>query len=793
MARIADRDQPLAGGKGANLGRLTRAGFPVPPGFVVTTTAYTDFVDAAGLTGCAPAEMHERIGAQEVPERIAAPVLDAYRDLGAPKIAVRSSGTAEDLADASFAGQHDTYLDVEGEQPLLTAVRDCWASLWTPRAVSYRQRYGWDESDLALAVVVQQMVDAEWAGVMFTADPVSGRRDRVVIEAVRGLGEALVSGQATGKQHVADKATGRAVTSGSGLPRGVPEQLVGLGVAVEREFGCPQDIEWTYAEGRCALVQARPLTALPDEPDHTTPAARPRKKRRNYSMAGDHIPLPPFPMDTALFFRPTLRTIFGALRSAGFSTPDPEDTLVEIDEGVVQLIPPRVRATRRAMLRLPAALPTVARWLRTNTDGWRARSEATLLAPARRVDTEDLGALSDDELVARIDGLIHTLGALMPSRFGAVPRGMLSEQAAKLLLRLAVGADREVRLHTELMASVPCVTTRSNAELDRLTVTVREIPELRDAYREEEPAHVAERLGESDAGRAFLADVDAYLAVYGFREMSIFTVGLPPLRETPEVVHRLIKGRVQHDRDDAHTGSDRFTRARAKLFADDHLRARLLAPLIGRLVDTARDSVGFREDSHYQIVMVLAVVRRVVLELGHRLVQRGALDEPDDVAYLDLAEVQGLEPAAAKATVARRKQARAAALDHYTFLPAELMAQEGTDGGVRGTPASRGTAVGPVRVVRDESRFAHLRDGEVLVCPYTNPTWTPLFSLASAVVADTGGAASHAAIVAREHGIPAVMGTGNGTRTLTDGQRVIVDGDAGTVVPLGERAIGTGQ
>lgn len=791
LTRITDRDQHLAGGKGTNLGRLTGAGFPVPPGFVVTTTAYADFVDAAGLTDCAPEEMRERIAVQAVPERIAAPVLDAYRDLDAPKVAVRSSGTAEDLADASFAGQHDTYLDVEGEQSLLTAVRDCWASLWTPRAVAYRKGYGWDETGLALAVVVQQMVDAEWAGVMFTADPVSGRRDRVVIEAVRGLGEALVSGQATGRQHVADKATARAVTNGSGLPRGIPEELVRLGAAVEAEFGSPQDIEWTYAAGRCALVQARPLTALPDEPGHNAP--RRKQRRGNYGMAGDHMPLPPFPMDIALVLIPTVRTILSALRSAGFSTPNPQDTIVEIDDGVVQLIPPRIRPTRRAVLRSPAKLPTVARWLRTRTESWRARSEATLLGPARRVDAEDLSTLSDDELIARIDRLMHTLGELMPTRFGALPRGMLAEQAARLLLRLAVGTDRSVKLHTDLMSSVPCVTTRSNAELDRLTVVVRETPELYQAYQEEEPARVAERLRESETGRAFLTEVHDYLAVYGFREMSIFTVGLPPLRETPEVVHRMLQGRMQHGRDGSRPDTDRFARARAALSADDRLGARLLAPLIARLVDAARDAVGFREDSHYQIIMVLAVTRRVVLELGRRLVQRDSLDEPGDVAYLDLDEVQNLEPAVARTTVSRRKQARAAALDHYTFIPAELMAADGADDGVHGTPASRGTAVGPARIVRDESQFATLRSGEVLVCPYTNPTWTPLFSLASAVVVDTGGAASHAAIVAREHGIPAVMGTGNGTRVLTDGQRVIVDGDAGSVLPLDDRAVEAGQ
>ncbi|WP_093357571.1 PEP-utilizing enzyme [Pseudonocardia ammonioxydans] len=207
----------------------------------------------------------------------------------------------------------------------------------------------------------------------------------------------------------------------------------------------------------------------------------------------------------------------------------------------------------------------------------------------------------------------------------------------------------------------------------------------------------------------------------------------------------------------------------------------MLIPVVWRLVDAARTGAGYREDSHYRFTVMLAVVRPVVLELGRPRVLDGAIDTPDEIAYLERNEVHGLSPATARQTVERRKTAHRQALPGYTILGKEA-AQLGNEDRVRGTPASRGTAVGTVRVVRDESEFASLNSGEVLVCPYTNPTWTPLFSLASAVVVDAGGAASHAAIVAREHGIPAVMGTGNGTRVPTGGQRVIVDGAAGTVM-----------
>ncbi|SFO49208.1 pyruvate, water dikinase [Pseudonocardia ammonioxydans] len=250
-------DTALVGGKGAGLGALVEAGFPVPPGFVVTTAAYRDFLDATGLGGRPAAELRERIPRQAVPSRIADAVLAGYTGLGAPAVAVRSSGTAEDLAGTSFAGQHDTYLDVSGPQALLVAVRSCWASLWTARAVAYRERHGWDEDELALAVVVQEMVPAQWAGVLLTADPVSGHRDRVVVEAVRGLGEALVSGAVTGDHIVLDKATARRLSGTSSAPR--LEELVRLGREVEETFGEPQDIEWAFTADGFELVQ-EPVT-----------------------------------------------------------------------------------------------------------------------------------------------------------------------------------------------------------------------------------------------------------------------------------------------------------------------------------------------------------------------------------------------------------------------------------------------------------------------------------------------------------------------------------------------------
>jgi rifampicin phosphotransferase len=828
-------DVTRVGGKGAGLAELIRAGFPVPAGFVVTTDAYRDFLAANDLTmACGHNDaLRNRILSAHVPDAVTDAVREAYRELGSGPVAVRSSGTAEDHADASFAGQHDTFLNVTGEESVLAAVRDCWASLWTPRAIAYRAQNSSDERGLALAVVVQTMVDAEWAGVMFTADPVSGRRDRLVIEAVRGLGEALVSGEATGHHLEVDKASGHVVdspaASPSPLPHGLLDELVKLGTQVEEAFGRPQDIEWAFAESHSALVQARPLTALPDPPGqgssaessappsphrsgvlhHGKGAQQPhgsagdqgdarrsdrRRRRRlgpDFTMAADHMPYPPFPMDLGLFVRPAIGAILDGFRSAGFQTPDVDDVLVEIDDGVVQIVPPRIRPTARALLRTPAALPRLVAALRVRPTDWLARCHATLVPLVERIEAEDLAVLSDRDLLDRVQELRQVQGALVPTRFSSVvPRVLPADRILAMVLRLAAGHARGEQLHTDLLSGIPSVTRDASDELDRLAALIRRSPDLSQIYAETPVGNIPERLRETAAGRALLDEIDAYLRRFGFRQVAQPLAGFPPLRETPTTLHGLLKGHApaspeRRPPDADETAGSRAVRAREQLTRPG-LRTRVFGPLALKLTDAVRTGTSVREDSHFHLFMVVsAAIRRVLLELGRRYAERGQLIDARDIFYLELDEVRTPQDVQVNAVVARRKAAREAALATYTVVPTDLLGPSTPEeGAVRGTPASRGSVVGPVRVVRDEADFGRLAAGDVLVCRYTNPAWTPLFSLASAVVTDAGGATSHAAIVAREYGIPAVMGTGDATRVLTDGQLVRVDGNAGTVTRL---------
>lgn len=775
LAAVGRGDAALVGGKAAGLGVLVDAGLPVPPGFVITTDAYTAAAKHRG-TG-EGARSTDRLRRAPLPDQLAAAITDAYRGLGSPPVAVRSSGTAEDLADASFAGQYDTYLNVTGTADVIDAVRNCWASLWAPRAVAYRRRRGDDERGLAMAVVVQRMVDAEWGGVVFTADPVSGRRDRMVIEAVPGLGDALVSGQVRGERLVIDRATGLPTTDGSPIPIDVSREMVRLASAAQLEYGVPIDLEWAFGAAGCFLLQARPLTALPDTP--ATGGNRRRKRRTlDLRLTAENNPYPPYPMDWSLLLRPATNAVLDALHRAGFATSGIEDFLVEIDDGVVQFVPQRVRPTVRAVLGIPRAVPALARILCTSPSRWRRGYDSTVAELAAQFDTEDLAELSERELADRVLRLRRAQAALVLPRFGCVTHGMLAGRLLQAVLIRMLGRKRGLATCNELLSNADTITSRANHDLDRIAGIIRATPRLARVYRESEPTDIAGRLPASAEGRALAGRVAAHLHAYGQRQLTMPLPGFRPLREAQPTLHGLLQGLVR---------ANPATTDRTELASLARRAPRGLGPLVPpvrRLADAARAGIRFREDSLFFLFMVPAAVqRRLLRELGSRLVADNLLTVDEDVFFLTWDELTSRR-AGLQEVVTRRQSARKAAGDHYTIVPVEYLRPDGDSGGLHGVPASPGTATGRVRVIHDASEFCRLQPGEILVCPYTNPAWTPLFSLAVAVVADTGGVTSHAAIVAREQRIPAVMGTFDGTQRLADGQRVLVDGDRGVITVL---------
>ena len=816
LAQLGVGDLDHGGGKAANLGELLRTGFPVPPGFVITTTAYDLMVRSNELQHDIVAASSRgdaalvRTGFEKatIPPEVEQAILEGYRRMGGGSVAVRSSATAEDLPQAAFAGQQETFLGVSGERALLDAVRRCWASLWSDRAISYREQHGLSQMPVKLAVIVQRMVAADVAGVMFTANPVSGARDETIIEASAGLGEALVSGLVTPdhfvlrntrhRWQIVERHQGRlevevrpragggveqvagAAGSGPVLPDAVLLQLARMGASIVKHFARPQDIEWAWADGKLYILQSRPITALPQPPTRPRRFEPPR-------FAADYLQIRPYPLDMTTWLPAVGNALPRMLPAAGL-IPSFAQMWIEHD-GVVERVAdfPGIRLTPDLLL-VPARIVTLAR--RYDPANWREDPMlAAALTKVRELESRDLRALSWGELLDTAREAMAMPLAVMEIRRRYFPRGALALAALWITLRILGLRDR----FAPLLSGVDNRTLEANRALEELAVEIRSDPDLAALFGSQDSEHLLAALRQEAPGRAFLARFQAFLDAYGHRETgSPLLVSQPTWKDTPQTVLSILQGMARAAPTPRHRPSTWMT-ARDSILAHPALRFQPLRATVLNLIIQARRVSALREDTHYAMTLPMPILRRALLELGRRLAEAGILEAAEDVFHLrfdELESIDGVWPPPADIAEELRKAARRRADRRHELeragtplmdLPSLTGPQPGGDVLVVGTPGSPGVAEGPVRIVRDPAAFGSLRPGEVLVAPYTNPSWTPLFTRAAAVVVDTGAAMSHAAIVAREYGVPAVMGTGDGTRRLSDGQWVRVDGGRGQV------------
>ena len=848
------------GGKAANLGELIAAGLPVPGGFCVTTDAYAEV--AVGVdTDAPPEQVRDALRAAPVPDHVADAVRAAYRALGGGvPVAVRSSATAEDLPTASFAGQQDTYLNVVGADAVLDAVRRCWGSLWTDRAVAYRREAGVDPAGVRLAVVVQRMVDAQVAGVLFTADPVSGRRTRAVVDASPGLGEAVVSGAVNpdhlavedsqeGGHRVVERRLGDRTLAVRALPGGGTEQvelaadaepcltddqavaLVGLGRLAEEHFGAPQDVEWALdGAGELWLTQSRPITTLyPTLPSRDgtlrayfcislaqgltrpiTPMGRSGFRVLGSAAAGlfgipvaDPTVGPPAYADagarafvdaTAVLRSPIGRAV--ALR--GLSWMEARAAVVVrdlLDDPAFAVPPGALRRTVRRIVpvvvrqRVPLLLaqalvsPATAR-RRVNRLG--AQAAAVTTAPS---------GTSGAERLDRATVALSTAFPVLPQVAPVFAAGFIM----LVLARKLAGDDLDDATVDEVLRALPYnVTTEMDLELWALAVRVRADADATAALRTREPATLAELFGTGSLPPALQDGLDAFLRRYGHRAVAEIDLGMPRWSDDPAHVLGALANYLRLDPDAGQAPDVRFAagaRAAEGAVADVVTRVRRHSRSRARAVAFAlrrvRQLVGMRETHKDHLVRYIAAARFEIAAVGAELADRGLLDDAADVFLLDLpqtrAALAGADPRAAVAAnraeydrELRRRHVPRILLTDGTEPEAVAASGAALDGALRGTPASAGTVTGPARVVLDPVG-AHLEPGEVLVAPSTDPGWTPLFLTAGALVMEMGGANSHGAVVAREYGIPAVVGVPGATTRISTGEVVTVDGAAGLV------------
>jgi phosphohistidine swiveling domain-containing protein len=850
-------DVAVAGGKGANLGELTRAGLPVPPGFVLTTAAYRAFLAETGigeqvlaLAALAPdagpeayesasARIRDLFRSAEVPDALARQVRDAAAQLGDAPLAVRSSATAEDLEDASFAGQQDTYLDVRGADRLLAAVRDCWASLWTARAMAYRARRGIDPAQVALAVVVQRMVDADAAGVMFTANPTNGRRDETVISAAWGLGESVVSGSVTTDDVVVEMPAGRVlsrttadkavmvVPTGHGAEeRPVPQErrsgrvlddaaaveLARLGARVAAHFGAPQDVEWarTGPDGEFWLVQARPVTALPDpEAPAPTDWSVPDPKSAYYMRASivEQLPDPLSPLFADLVDGSVTRSLQALFREfVGRDVVEADDIGLPTVNGYAYYRYSRA-GLGRIMLRSPAALRTVSTpGARGAQARWRDHAHPRYAQAVESWTGRPLGELTVPQLLDGVVALLDAATEYYTSVQTIIPIAVTSEVLFTSYYDRLVRRAGDPPASTFLLGfdSLPIRAEKSLHEIgtwaaahDDLAAVLRTAPST--------AAEGGDGRVDPATWQEWRTRFGAHLERYGHTVYNLdFLHAVPADDPAPllETLRFYLEGGGADPNERQRRAAERREEATAAVLArlDPVRRAGFV-----RLLRWAQSAAPVREDALADVGLAWPQLRRMLREIGSRLAAAGRIERADDVFWLRRDEVPFPEEGSLRDEVEERKalwRGRRRATPPQILpvgtwweafegmFPAASADQTGDV--IRGIGASAGQVTAPARVLGGPADFGRMRPGDVLVAGITTPAWTPLFPMASAVVTDVGGPLSHSSIVAREYGIPAVLGTAVATRRITDGARIHVDGDAGTVTLIGDGTWTTG-
>lgn len=790
LDEMSAADAAAFGSKGANLGELARMGVPVPPGFVVAASVYAAHAERCGLNeALAPLiatgdwAAVER-GASELLEStpldtaLTATLSKARRRLNSDAVAVRSSAVAEDLAGASFAGQYETLLNVRTDQELQRAVLACWASLWRRRVLDYRSRRSIDHGSGGMAVLVMAMVPADASGVLFTVDPVAHRSDRILIEAVAGLGEALVSGETTGAVYRVDRASLDVVDREGRdalLPPRQVAELCRLSLEVERHFACPQDIEFAVAGDEISLLQARPITTLGRAvAESLEPLGKPTVSDRLMKpLVDERYVIAPRPLDCITYTRCVGAAIHGMRRIGAIITADDEAAFRSRIWHQAYRFPPH-RLTWRVFLGSLWQL----RLLKTDWLAWWEEGPGPAL---REVSAPvDLAGLDDATLLRRADHILVTWEGPLKERMYAAS-AYRTEIWLKLLVTLAVGRRRCDQVTARLLGGIPQPTLEANEALWRLSRRSRDVPEVRDAVRD----LALERLERTTVGRTFLGEFGAFLDVYGHRDGSCWYLSTPTWRREPMQVWRLLRAMMDVDEPPRDLEQARSEHRAARDLVERRLRfVPGLRRSFRRLLDAIRSLTAFREHSHFDLTRPLSALQDIAAEWGRRLAARGVLGEPEDVFYLTHDEVRawllGEAPAPedVRDVLARRHAT-------YQLVNTRWQAERHEDGtrdaALKGIATSPGAVRGRARIVRGEHQFERLQPGEILVCPYTNPAWTPLFATAAAIVTETGGAASHAAIIAREYGIPAVMSVPEATRVLADGTEIVVDGNRGTV------------
>jgi phosphohistidine swiveling domain-containing protein len=790
----------LIGGKAAGLGRLIRSGERVPDGFCITTAGFH--------RGQIPREA----------------VVESYHRLGGGRVAVRSSATAEDRLDASFAGQMETILNVSDEDELLAAIQKCWDSLDSARATTYRQAHG--GADAAMAVVVQRMIEPAVAGVTFTANPITGTRTEMVVEAVAGLGTSVVDGTIAADHYVI---TNDVVPHGAGgcLNAQQLELLRAVGRRIERNLDGPQDLEWAIDNaGTLWLLQARPVTTLFPVPTPDGTGKNLRVYLEVGHMQGLLRPVTPMGMSVLRSASDQWSQAFGMPASAKKLWVDIAGRMYVDLTGMFHSQRLRSAVPTMANIYGPNVANSLARLLDDPRLAARpgrhpnpaviarmvARLAASILggglvALARPRAARDKAFGARDQVISQHQG--HQQPASAAEHIDAARVGqntVLNGPMMELLPPLYAGLFSS-RIAAGLLGPIPRpgeidstqrgmpYNVTSEMDLDLWQVAVAAAP-YRDLFLTHSPQELAEMFNACDLPEIGL---NTFLDQYGVRGAAEIDVGIPRWREEPTPVFAALAGYLRVD-DPGQAPDHRFQTAAADAEqAIDQLIGRavrsrpLRATIAGFLLRRSRELAGLRELPKFLWIHPIDEIRQHLLAAGDELHHRGLLHQPDDIMYLTLDEADQAAAGTDHRQLAADRRAEHQRERQRRHVPGLLLsdgtmpenlpnqdAQVADENTLIGIPAAAGTATGTVRILHDPAT-AELQPGDILVAQTTDPGWTPLFLTVAGLITETGSPMAHGPTVAREYGIPAVICVPHATTRLTDGQIVTIDGNSGII------------
>lgn len=841
---IKKEDVMTAGGKGANLGEMTAAGIAVPGGFVVTADAYKAFIkenhleemfrkelteagkDEAKLLDAAKKFRHA-ISEGKLPEEVEKAVREKYAQLGEQaRVAVRSSATAEDLPDASFAGQQETYLNVRGAEAVLTQIRNCYASLWGNRAVCYRSNQGYDQLSVALAVVIQKMVESEKAGVLFTVNPINRNPDEMQINASYGLGESVVSGKVTADSYLCDKqgkvkscqignketqiiyadtqgtaATANAqctpddvITSDAQKTTGDTaatkevavsekmqkarclndEEITALcaeAVRIEKHYGCPMDIEWAIAGGSVYILQARAITTL-----HTDNAEEQkiiagylegmqmtRKARANMAFQLEKMPFAYRPLDYDYIIKINRQKAKIFQENGIILTSDPR-----IDDDGIQTLPTSQIKINGGIFKLFGTLKLLKNFA-VCTEKCRTflAEYEDEIGKMRQTDFEQKNIKECGEFLSYTLNLIGRLAydrfkyALFPSFIaGDMEKAVQKVDKSYTKFDLFWGLNNKTSEVTRDIAKLAGKIKENKALAADLLqganyqTLYKKYPEMQSAF-------------------------DSFLQKNGYKsDYNCYCVDARTLLENPDRLLHILQPLVAT----TETASVEKEQDFGKLMEQLKAIYGSKYPALKERIEDFRYFHVVREETQYLWETVFYYVRKC-LERTNMLLLSDT-DYEHGVANLFAEELiaaceRGSLSESDKEKIERRNSKHP--LAQKVWDASKLLVFDADGDVLKGVSGSTGTAIGKVCIIHGPEEFYKMQKGDVLVCQLTDPEWTPLFNLASAVVADTGSSLSHAAIVAREYGIPAVLGVGFATTRFKDGDTIKVDGDKGEV------------